>query len=76
MGGPWQALGSSGVPVEASKEAMDPLVPVKGHKGSIDIYEDGRKRTQTDATGRKLSQTQAGSEVEVYFNDLKAKTYD
>ena len=43
LGGPWQALGSSGVPVEGSQEAMDPLVPVKGHKGSIGIYGNGRE---------------------------------
>ena len=73
LGGPWQALGSSGVPVEVSQEAMYPHVPVKGHKGSIGIYGNGRKRTETDANGRTFSQTQAGSEVKIY---LKAKTYD
>ena len=43
LGGPWQALGVSGVPMEASREAMDPLVPAKRHKGSIGIYGNGRK---------------------------------
>ena len=43
LGGPWQALGSSGVPVEASQEALDPLAPLKGHKGSIGIYENNRE---------------------------------
>ena len=28
LGGPWQALGSSGVPVEVPQEAKDPLLPV------------------------------------------------
>ena len=73
LGGPWQALGSLGVPVEGSQEAMDPLVPVKGHKGSIGIYGNGRKRAEMDANGWKQTQTQAGSEVKIY---LKAKTYD
>ena len=43
LGGPWQALDSSGVPVEVSQEAKDPLVPAWGHKGSIGIYGNGRK---------------------------------
>ena len=43
LGGPWQALGSSGMPVEASQEAEDRLVPAWGHKGSIGIYGNGRK---------------------------------
>ena len=73
LGGPWQALGSSREPVEASQEAQDDLVPAYGHKGSVGIYGNGRKRTQMDANGRELSQTRAGSEVKVY---LKAKTYD
>ena len=73
LGGPWQALDSSGVPEEAPQEAMDPIVPVKGHKGSIGIYGNGRKRAEMDANGWKQTQTQAGSEVKVY---LKAKTYD
>ena len=73
LGGPWQALGSSGVPVEASQEAEDPLVPVWGHKGSIGIYGNGRKRAGTDGNGWKQTQNQAGSEGKVY---LKAKTYD
>ena len=73
LGGPWQALGSSRVPVEVFREAEDPLVPAYGHKGSIGIYGNGRKWIETDANGRERAQTQAGSEVKVY---LKAKTYD
>ena len=73
LGGPWQAFNSSRGPVEALQEAEDALVPAYGHKGSLGIYGNGRKRSQTDATGRELSQTRAGSEVKVY---LKAKTYD
>ena len=61
LGGLWQALGSSGVPVEASQEAMDPLVPAKGHKGSIGIYENGRKRTEMDANGCKRMETNPNS---------------
>ena len=52
---------------------LDTLVPAYGHKGSVGIYGNGRKRTEMDANGRELSQTRAGSEVKVY---LKAKTYD
>ena len=73
LGRPWQALGSSRGPAEALQEAQDDLVPAYGHKGSVGIYGNGRKRTEMDANGRELSQTRAGSEVKVY---LKAKTYD
>ena len=54
LGGPWQALGSSGVPVEASQEAEDPLVPVWGHKGSIGIYENGREWTETNPKSSRI----------------------
>ena len=73
LGGPWKALGSSRGPVEVSQEAQDDLVPAYGHKVSVGIYGNGRKRTEMDANGQELSQTRAGSEVKVH---LKAKTYD
>ena len=73
LGGPWQALGSSRGPVEALQQARDDPVPAYGHKDSVGIYGNGRKRMQMDGNGRELSQTQAGPEVKVY---LKAKTYD
>ena len=42
-GGPWQALASWGVPVEASQEAKDSLVTAQGHKGPMGIYGNGRE---------------------------------
>ena len=69
-------IGQLGVPEGAPQEAMDSLVPVKGHKGSIGIYgavANERKWTETYGNGWKQTQTQAGSEVKIY---LKAKTYD
>ena len=63
LGGPWQALGSSGVPVEASQEAEDPLVPTSGHKGLIGTYGNGRKRAEMDGNKPKLKPDQGPKSI-------------
>ena len=43
--------------MEASREAEDPLVSAWGHKVSIGIYGNGRKRAEMDGNGWKQTQT-------------------
>ena len=73
-------IGSSGVPVEASKEAMDPPCATKKAQGfNWDLWKrsqtsgNGCKWMEMDGNGCKQTPNQAGSEVHIY---LKAKTYD
>ena len=56
-------IGSSGVPVEASQEAMEPFVRAKGHKGSIGICGNGRKRAGMDANKPKIKPDQRAKSI-------------
>ena len=60
----------SRTPLEALLEAKGPLVPAQGHKGSIGIYGNGRKRMQTDGNKLKPKPDQRSK------SNVKAKTYD
>ena len=63
LGGPWQALGSSRELVEALQEAQDDLVPAYGHKDSVGIYGNGRKRTGMDANFLKPGPDQRSKSI-------------